>query len=82
MMMHSEPNMGAQIAKTLLEDGLLIAEITSDGSSQAHLGTQDKYNEEGIMDHKLDRHQDPYHLGSTQLREARSSNWSKDMFTQ
>ena len=79
MQPHSEREMAADIAEQLSKEDILVRTLTTDGDTRAHLGMSDFYDKLGSA-WSVNRQADPHHLGSRQVRKAKSSSWSVTLF--
>ncbi|XP_053389375.1 uncharacterized protein LOC128552381 [Mercenaria mercenaria] len=79
MQPHSERKMAYDIAEQLSNEDLLVRTLTTDEDTAARLGMNDFYDKLGYA-WSVNRQADPHHLGSRQVRKARTSNWSQTVF--
>ena len=70
----SEKVAGQNIGKKMLDRGIIVSHVTSDGDAQCAKGVQE------VTPTPVKRFADTTHLAETQLRRGKSVEWSETMF--
>ena len=70
----SEKKAGEVIGKQLADQGITVSFVTTDGDGKFVAGVQ------SVSENEVVRLADPVHLGQTQVKQGRKTEWSKQLF--